>query len=66
MSALNGFVTCRASPYVYKHLMLGGGCIYISGTEYNWKLKFSMQTHRTCTIFEYCHNNFALRRWKCI
>ena len=33
--------------------------VYISGTEHNWKLKFSMQAHLTDinTIFEYCHNN---------
>ena len=31
--------------------------LYISGTEHNWKFKFSMQTHLThiSTICEYCN-----------
>ena len=31
LACLNGFVTCRD--------------VHISGTEHNWKWKFSMQTH---------------------
>ena len=35
----------------------GGGCIYISGIEQNWKVKVSIQTNLTHinTIFEYFH-----------
>ena len=35
------------------------GGVYISGTEHNWKLKFSMQTHLTHinNIFDYYLNN---------
>ena len=69
---LNGFVSCRTSPY----FQCGGA--YISGTEHNWKLKFSMQpgiylTHLN-TIFEYYHvfsefrscRCFLFKRCKCI
>ena len=47
-------MACRASLYVQ------WGCI--SGTEHNWKLNFSMQTHLTLinTIFEYCHASVNL------
>ena len=49
------FMKCRASPYVQWG-------IYISGTEHNWKLKFSMETHLTSinAIFEYCHGSVNL------
>ena len=51
MSYLNGFVMCRASPYVL------WGDVNISFTEHNSKLKFSMQTYLTHIniISEYCH-----------
>ena len=42
MSRLNGFVKCRASSYVQ-----WGVYIYISGTEHNMTLKFSMLTFLT-------------------
>ena len=37
--------------------MFSGGGVYISGTEHNVKLKFSMQAYLTFinTILEYCH-----------
>ena len=38
---------------------LFSGGVYISGTEYNSKLKFSMQTHLN-TIFKYCHASVIL------
>ena len=44
LSCLNGFVTCRASPYVQWE------DLYISGTQHNRKLKFSMQTYLTHNI----------------
>ena len=52
LSSLNGFVMCRASPYVQS-----GGCIHRTCIECNRKLKFSMQTHLTHinTIFKYFH-----------
>ena len=38
------------------------GDVSISGTEHNWKLKFSMQTNLTHinTIFKYCHSSVNL------
>ena len=50
MSRLNDFKTERASPYI----QLGMACI--SSREYNWKLKFSMQTQLT-------HENTTLECW---
>ena len=43
--------------HVDKVLMFSVWDLYISGTEYNCKFKFSMQTHltHTNTIFEYCN-----------
>ena len=41
MSHLNGFVMCRASPYVQ------WADVHISGTEGDRKLTFIMQTHLT-------------------
>ena len=53
MPRLNDFVMCRASPYVHWR------DAYISGTEHNWKLKFSIQTRLTYinNIFGYYHAN---------
>ena len=52
MSCLNGFVKCRASSYAQ-----WGIYIYISGTEHNMTLKFSMLTYLTHmnTRLEYYH-----------
>ena len=57
LSNLNGFMMCRASPYVQS-----GGCIHRTGIEHNRKLKFSMQTHLTHinTIFKYFHASVIL------
>ena len=58
LSSLNGFVMCRASPYVQS----GGMCVHGTGIERNRKLKFSMQTHltHTNTIFKYFHASVIL------
>ena len=64
MSHLNGFVACRASPYVQRREA------YITGAEHSRKLKFSMQVHLTHmnVMFEYCHADFSacfiFRRWE--
>ena len=51
MSRLNGFVKCRASSNVQ------WGDVYISGTEHNIMLKFSMLTYLTHinTLLDYYH-----------
>ena len=51
MSRLNGFGKCRASFYVQ------WGDVYISGTEHNITLTFSMLTNLTHmnTLSEYYH-----------
>ena len=55
---MNSFVTCRASNYVQ------WWDEYITCTEHNWKLKFSMQSHLTDTnaLFEYCHASENLEK----
>ena len=53
MSRLNGFVKCNTShKYLYSV-----GDVYISGTEQNMTLKFSILTYLTHidTLLEYYH-----------
>ena len=42
--------------------MLRGGGVYISGKEYDWKLKFSVQTYLTHinNVFESCYSSVNL------
>ena len=53
LSYLNGFLICRANPYI----LLGD--VYFSGTEYCRELNFSMQTYLN-VIFEYCNASVIL------
>ena len=47
---------------MYRKSLCAVNDVYISVTEHNWKLKFSMQTHlpQINTVFEYCHASMNL------